>query len=216
MQIFTYWRSLATFRVRIALNYKGLAPDPIYLDLLKGHQAQPEFREINPSMAVPVLIDDDGTVLNQSLAIMEYLDERYPAPPLMPTDAAGRARVRALAQIAVADSHPLNVPRIRGYLSKNLGASEQQIVAWARHWLTNGLDAYEALLSRGPATGEFCHGNSVSIADICLVSHATGMQLYGGSLEAYPTAKRIVERCLADERFAKAHPKRQPDAPATV
>ena len=216
MKLFTFWRSLATFRVRVAMNIKGLEAEPIYVDLMKGHQARPEFKDVNPAMAVPALVEDDGRVLTQSLAIIEYLDERWPSPPLLPTDPAGRARVRALSQITVADSHPLNVPRIRGYLAKELGASEQQIVGWARHWLHLGLDAYETLLAGDKATGAFCHGDTVGMADICLVSHATGTQLYGASLDRHPTVKRIVERCMADERFAKAHPKRQPDAPPLV
>jgi maleylacetoacetate isomerase len=216
MKLFTFWRSLATYRVRVALAYKGLEVEPIYVDLLKGEQAKPEFKAVNPAMAVPVLVDDDGTVLRQSLAIMEYLDELYPAPPLMPGDAKGRARVRMLAQLTVADSHPLNVPRIRAYLAREFGASEQQIGAWARHWLVAGLDAYEAELKDNRATGDFCHGDAVTIADICLASHAAGVQFYGANLDGHQNVKRIVDRCLADERFAKAHPRRQPDAPATL
>ena len=216
MQLFTFWRSLATFRVRVALAWKGLPADPIYIDLLQGHQARPEFKALNPAMAVPLLIDDDGTRLTQSLPILEYLDERYPEPPLLPGDARGRARVRALAQLTVADSHPLNVPRVRQYLAKTFGATEAQIAAWGRHWMGLGLDAYEAQLADGQGTGEFCHGDRVSIADICLASHCVGVELFGGKLDGHPTVKRIAERCFADERFAKAHPKLQPDAPKSV
>lgn len=216
MKLFTFWRSMATFRVRMAMNIKGLEAEPIYVDLLKGHQARPEFRDINPAMAVPALVDDDGRVFTQSTAIIEYLDERYPSPPLLPSDPPGRARVRALAQITVADSHPLSVPRVRKYLGQELGASEQQIVGWARIWQSAGLDAYEMLLSRDAATGAFCHGDTPGLADICLVSHATGAQFYGGTIDGHPTVKRIFERCMADERFSKAHPKRQPDAPPSV
>ena len=126
MKIFTYWRSLATFRVRMALNLKGLAPEGIEVDLHAGAQLKPEFAAINPMRAIPVLIDDDGTTLHQSLPIMEYLDERYPDPPLMPADAAGRARVRALAQITVADSHPLVVPRVRSDLASRLSRALQR------------------------------------------------------------------------------------------
>lgn len=213
MKLFTFWRSMATFRVRIALNLKGLTAEPIYVDLLKGHQAAPEFRDINPAMAVPALVDDDGQVLTQSTAIIEYLDERYPSPPLMPSDAVGRARVRALAQITVADSHPLSVPRVRKYLGQQLGASEQQIVGWAQRWQRDGLDAYEAMLANDPATGAFCHGDRPTMADLCLVTHCTGVQMYGATIDGHPTVKRIFNRCMADERFAKEHPKRQPDAP---
>ncbi len=213
MQLFTYWRSLATFRVRVAMALKGLSAAPVYVDLQAGDQHEAAFAALNPTRSVPVLVDDDGTVLHQSLAIMEYLDERYPSPPLLPGDAAGRARVRALCQITVADSHPLNVPRVRQHLSETFGATEEQISAWARHWMNRGLDAYEQHLSASSATGTYCHGDAVTIADICLVSHATGVQLFGGTLDNHPTVKRIVERCMADERFAAAHPKRQPGAP---
>ncbi len=217
MQLFTFWRSMATFRVRIAMNIKGLKAEPIYVDLLKGHQSQPEFRKINPAMAVPALVDDDGTVLTQSTAIIEYLDERWPSPPLLPMDPAGRARVRALAQITVADSHPLSVPRIRKYLTQQFGASDQQVVGWARKWQKDGLDAYETLLTANNATGEFCHGDTPGLADICLASHCTGtVVFYGGTIDGHPTVKRIYERCMADERFSSAHPKRQPDAPPVI
>lgn len=213
MKLFTFWRSQATFRVRIAMNIKGLEAEPIYVDLLAGHQARPEFKDINPAMAVPALVEDDGHVLTQSIPIMEYLDERYPSPPLLPTDARGRARVRALSQITVSDSHPLSVPRVRKYLAQHFGASEQQIVGWARNWQSAGLDAYETMLARDKDTGMFCHGDTVGMADICLVSHATATQMYGGTIDNHPAVKRIVERCLADDRFAREHPKRQPDAP---
>lgn len=213
MQIFTYWRSLATYRVRIALNIKSLTPEPIEVDLHAGQQLKPEFAAINPMKAIPVFVDDDGTSVSQSLAIMEYLDERYPTPPLLPADAAGRARVRALAQITVADSHPLIVPRVRNRLASQLGASPEQVMDWARHWLGTGLDAYESALSHSKATASFCHGDRATIADICLVSHAVGVKLFEGTIDGHPTVKRIVEHCFADERFAKAHPLRQPGAP---
>jgi maleylacetoacetate isomerase len=213
MKLYTFWRSLATFRVRMALNVKGLKPEPIIVDLLQGHQLMPEFRNVNPMAAIPVLVDDDGTTLNQSLPILEYLEERYPNPPLLPPDFAGRARVRALAQMTVADTHPLTVPRVRNYLA-SLGASPDTINDWARHWGTVGLDAYETRLASDKATGDFCHGNQITIADLCLVGHTVGLGFFGGNTDAHPTVKRIVARCLADERIASAHPLRQPGAPA--
>jgi maleylacetoacetate isomerase len=216
MKLFTYWRSLATFRVRIALNLKGLAYDPVTVELHAGDQHKPEFRAINPMGALPVLVDDDGTSLDQSLPIIEYLEERYPEPPLLPKDAAGRARVRALAQMTVADSHPLVVPRVRNYLASAFGASPEQVNAWALHWLMTGLNAYESRLVRDRATGAFCHGDSMTVADICLVSHAVGTRLFGGSIDDHPTVKRIVDRCVADERIASAHPLRQPGAPEKI
>jgi maleylacetoacetate isomerase len=214
MKLYTFWRSLATFRVRIALNLKGLQAEPVYVDLIAGHQKRPEYKAVNPQMAIPALVTDDGTTLTQSLAIMEYLEETYPKPALMPSDARGRARVRTLALITVADAHPLVVPRVREHLGATFGASEEQKMAWGRHWLEAGLDAYEEHLSRDKATGTYAHGNQVSIADVCLVSHCVGTQLFGGTVERHATAKRIFERCMRDERFAKAHPKHQPGAPA--
>ena len=216
MKIFTYWRSLATFRVRMALNLKNLKPEEIEVDLAAGHQMKPEFAAINPMKAIPVFIDDDGTTLHQSLPIMEYLDERYPDPALMPRDPAGRARVRALAQMTVADSHPLVVPRVRADLASRFGATPEQVTRWAQTWLIAGLDAYETTLKRDKETGDFCHGNAITIADICLVSHAAGTRFFEGTIDGHPTVKRIVKRCLADERIARAHPLRQPGAPKSA
>jgi maleylacetoacetate isomerase len=214
MKLYSYWRSLATFRVRIALNLKNVGYESIEMDLERGDQHRAEFRLVNPQMVVPALIEGDGTVLCQSLAIMEYLDEVHPEPPLLPPDPKGRARVRALSLITVADSHPLVTPRVRGHLQATFGLDDARRMAWARHWFDAGLDAYEAHLARGTSTGAYCHGDCVTMADLCLVSHAVGYTAYmGGELGKYPTAKRIVERCLGDDRFARAHPLRQPGAP---
>ena len=213
MKLYTYWRSLATFRVRIALNLKGLSYEPVYVDLDAGDQKRPEFKSVNPQMVIPALVEDDGNILFQSLAILEYLNETHPEPPLLPADPRARARVRALALIAVADSHPLIVPRVRNHLAATLNVDEDGRLAWVRHWFTAGLEAYEGHLARDPATGTYAHGEQVTMADICLVSHAIGHQVFKGTLEAYPTVKRIVERCMADERFASAQPLRQPGAP---
>lgn len=213
MKLFTFWRSLATFRVRMALNLKGLAFEPITIDMEAGEQLKPEFRALNPMGALPVLVDDDGISLDQSLPILEYLDERYPEPPLLPCDAAGRARVRALAQMTIADSHPLIVPRVRGYLASTFGASPEQVKAWGLHWMMAGLDAYEKRLTRDQATGLYCHGDSLTIADLCLVSHGVGTGYFGGTVEAHPMVRRIIDRCMTDARIASAHPLRQPGAP---
>ena len=203
MKLYTYWRSLATFRVRIALNLKGLSYEPVYVDLDAGDQLTPQFKSVNPQMAIPALVEDDGNVLFQSLAILEYLNETHPEPPLLPADPRGRARVRALSLIAVADSHPLIVPRVRNHLAATLNVGEEGKLAWVRHWFVAGLNAYEAHLTRDKATGTYVHGESITMADICLVSHAIGYQVFKG----------IVERCLSDERFAKAQPRLQPGAP---
>jgi maleylacetoacetate isomerase len=214
MKLYSYWRSLATFRVRIALNLKGLKYEQVWVDLDAGHQLQPEYRSVNPQMAIPALVEDDGNVLTQSMAIMEYLNEVHPEPPLLPADPRGRARVRALSLVTVADTHPLIVPRVRNHLAATYNADEDSRSQWVRHWFAQGLDFYEGHLARDAATGAYCHGDSVTMADLCLVSHAVGYRVFKGTIDDRPTVKRIVERCLADERFASAQPLRQPGAPA--
>ena len=215
MKLYTYWRSLATFRVRIALNLKGLTYETVNIDLDAGQQNQSDYKSVNPQMVIPALVEDDGNVLFQSLAIMEYLNEVYPQPPLLPADAKGRARVRALSLITVADSHPLIVPRVRNHLAATFNPDDEGKMTWVRHWFAAGLDAYETHLSRDKATGTYCHGNTVTMADLCLVSHAAGYRVFRGNLDKHPTVKRIVETCLADERIASAQPMRQPGAPAS-
>ena len=213
MKLYSYWRSLATFRVRMTLNLKGVNYTPIHVDLDAGQQNAPQYKALNPQMVIPVLVEDDGNVLYQSMAIMEYLNEVHPAPPLLPTDPRGRARVRALSLITVADSHPLIVPRVRNHLGNALGLDDAGKIAWVRHWFAAGLDAYEAHLARDKATGTYCHGDALSMADICLVSHVAGHRVFKGTIDKHPTVARIYERCLADERIASAQPLRQPGAP---
>jgi maleylacetoacetate isomerase len=214
MKLYTYWRSLATFRVRMALNLKGLEYESVYVDLDAGQQNKPEYKAVNPQMVIPSLVEDDGHVLYQSMAIMEYLDEVYPQPPLLPGDAKGRARVRALSLITVADSHPLIVPRVRNHLAKTFNLDDEGKMTWVRHWFAAGLDAYETHLSREKETGRYCHGDKVTMADLCLVSHAAGYRVFKGNLDKHPTVKRIVDACMEDERIASAQPMRQPGAPA--
>jgi maleylacetoacetate isomerase len=214
MQIYTYWRSLATFRVRIALALKGVAAEPIEVNLDAGVQHQSGYKSVNPQMVIPSLVTDDGSVLYQSLAILEYLDEVYPEPPLLPADPLGRARVRALSLITVADSHPLITPRVRNYVAATFGLDDEGKAAWVRRWFAAGLDAYEGHLSRDKATGTYCHGDKVTMADIGLVSHAAGFRVFKGTLDKHPTVARIVGMCLEDDRFARAQPLRQPGAPA--
>jgi maleylacetoacetate isomerase/maleylpyruvate isomerase len=213
MKLFSFWRSLATFRVRIALNLKGLAPEVVDVDLLKGAQRNPDFRALNPQMLIPALIEDDGRMLFQSLAILEYLDETHPQPPLLPTAPHDRARVRALAQIVACDSHPLMVPRVRNFLEHELKLDEPTRLKWIRHWISEALVALETHLHRDPQTGRYCHGERVTIADICLVSQAVGAKFFDVDLSPYPTVTRIVEACLKEDAFARAHPLRQPGAP---
>src|SRR4051794_41617429 len=214
MKLYGFWRSLATLRVRIAMNLKGIEREEVMIDLHAGVQRSPEYRAVNPQAVLPALIDGDGPPLFQSLAILEYLDERFPDPPLLPSDLRGRARVRGLAQIVACDSHPLIVPRIRDYLEGELGLSEAQRLAWCQHWLAEGLRAIEAHLANETKTGTYCHGDKVTMADVCLVSLAVGYRHYfQGRVEEFPTCAAIVERCLALDAFARAHPLNQPGAP---
>ena len=216
MKLFGFWRSLATLRVRIALNLKGIPAEEVSVDLLAGEQRKADYVAVNPQMVVPALIDGEGPPLFQSLAILEYLNELYPDPPLLPDDPRGRARVRGLAQIVACDSQPLIVPRVREYLGHELGLPEAARLAWVRHWIGAGLRAIERNLATHPATGRYCHGDRVSIADICLVSLAVGNSLFEGTMSEYPIAAGIVDRCMAEDGFARAHPLRQPGAPSAA
>jgi maleylacetoacetate isomerase len=213
MKLYSYWRSLATFRVRIALNLKGLKYEPVEVNLDAGQQNQPDYKAVNPQMVIPSLVLDDGSTLYQSMAILEYLDETYPEPPLLPADAKGRARVRALSLITVADTHPIITPRVRNYVAATYNLDDAAKIAWGQRWFSQGLDAYEGHLSRDKETGAYCHGDKVTLADLCLVSHCVGYSYFKGTPDGHPTVKRIYDRCLADDRFASAHPLRQPGAP---
>jgi maleylacetoacetate isomerase/maleylpyruvate isomerase len=215
MKLFSFWRSLATYRVRIALNLKGLTPDEIVdVNLMKGQQREEAFRKVNPMMALPALVDGEGPALFESLAIVEYLDETHPNPPLLPKDAKGRARVRGLAQLVACDSHPLIVPRVREYLEHELKIDEATRNAWCQHWHRAALTALEAHL-QDKATGRYCHGDSITIADICLASQAAGASFFKVDLAPFPTFKRIADACMANDAFARAHPLKQPGAPAS-
>ncbi|MGA7485946.1 MAG: maleylacetoacetate isomerase [Xanthobacteraceae bacterium] len=214
MKLFSFWRSLATFRVRIALNLKGLVPDEVVdVDLIKGKQREDAFRAVNPQMLLPALLDGEGPVLFQSLAIIEYLDETHPQPPLLPPSPRARARVRGLAQIVACDSHPLLVPRVREYLEHELGLDEPARLKWIHNWIGAALSALEANLSGAKETGRYCHGDAITLADICLVSQAAGANFYKLDLAPYPTVRRIVDACMQHDAFARAHPLRQPGAP---
>jgi maleylacetoacetate isomerase len=216
MKLFSFWRSQATYRVRIALNLKGLVPEVIEVNLLKGHQRDPKFREINPMMSLPALVDGEGPALFESLAIIEYLDEVYPEPPLLPTDPRARARVRGLAQIVACDSHPLVVPRVREYLGSEFKADEAAIQKWAQHWHEAALTALEEHLSTEKDTGTYCQGDQITIADICLASQVSGANLFKVDLSPFPTVVRIAATCAKNDAFARAHPLKQPGAPAAV
>jgi maleylacetoacetate isomerase len=207
-----FWRSLATYRVRAALNLKRLDYSEVMIDLLQGEQHRADFAALNPQHALPVL-QHDGLRLVQSMPIVEYLDETWPEPPLLPRDAAGRARVRALAQITVADVHPLVVPRVRAQLGRDFAVDEPGRMRWACHWFDQGTAAIEQLLAESPP-GRYAHGDSVTLADLALVSHVIGVQLFGADLSHAPRLRALAERCLALDAFERAHPRHQRGAPA--
>ena len=214
MKLFTYWRSQAAFRVRIALGLKGVAMEKVTLDLLAGDQFADDYQKLNPEGVVPTLIDGGSEPLVQSLAILEYLDETYPDPPLLPQDLRARAHVRAIAQMVAMDAHPFIVPRVRKYLEEELRLDEAVRGKWVRHWLDEGSRAVEQVLAKDPRTGTFCVGDQVTVAEICLAAHLTSAKLFGGrDPNQYPVAGRIYANCMAIAPCTDEHPLRQPDAP---
>ena len=211
MKLFTYFRSQASFRVRIALNLKGLKREDTFLHLEHGDQHQAGYKKINPQAVVPTLYDGD-LKLFQSLAILEYLEETHPKPPLLPQGAASRAWVRGFALINVADSHPLIVPRIRNYLTDTLKVSDEQRLAWIQHWLKLGLEAMETLLGEHKETGKFAHGDAPTFADICLCTQVFPARMFKVELAPYAKVMRIYDACMTIPAFAEASPPKQPDA----
>ena len=213
MELFTYFRSSAAYRVRIALNLKGLKADQRCVHLLKdgGEQHKPEYKAVNPQGFVPALTEQ-GHTYTQSLAIVEYLEETHPEPRLLPKDAVGRARVRALALIVACDIHPLNNQRILKYLEKEFSADETARKHWIQHWITEGFTAFEKLLAGNPATGKCCHGDSPTVADVFLVPQVFNAKRFETDLEPFPTIRRINEHCLTLKPFIDAAPDKQPDA----
>ncbi|HWP59576.1 MAG TPA: maleylacetoacetate isomerase [Candidatus Acidoferrales bacterium] len=209
MKLYTYFRSSSSYRVRIALHLKQIPYEPVFVHLRKGEQKRDEFRAVNPQSLVPVLIDGER-VLTQSLAIIEYLEERYPEPPLLPRDSAGRARVRALASLIACEMQPLNNLRVLDYLAQSLGHSEAECRRWYCHWIAQGFAALEALLA-APETGTFCHGDSPTVADAFLVPQVFNARRFGCDLAAYPTVGRIDAHCAALAAFRAAAPENQPD-----
>jgi maleylacetoacetate isomerase len=207
MELYDYWRSSAAYRVRIALNLKGLEYAQIPIDLRAGDQRDEGYLELNPQGLVPFL--RDGEVgLGQSLAIIEYLDERHPEPPLLPGEPVRRAEARAIALAIACDIHPLNNLRVLQYLERALECDEAVRMAWYRHWIAEGLGALEAMLPK--TAGAFCVGDRPTIADVCLVPQVYNARRYHCDLEPYPTIRRIDEQCRALDAFARALPDRQP------
>ena len=212
-KLYGFYRSSATFRARIALNLKGLdyAGAVIHLVKIGGEQFAPEYRALNPQSLVPVLQDGDLT-LTQSLAIIEYLDEVYPEPALLPATAAQRARVRSIALMIACEIHPLNNLRVLRYLVKDLKVTEARKDEWYRHWVVSGLESLEIRLANDPATGLCCHGDVPGLADICLVPQLANARRFNIALDAFPTLLRIERNCMALKPFQDAAPSAQPDA----
>jgi maleylacetoacetate isomerase len=214
MKLYGFWRSLATYRVRVAMSLKGVKADEVSIDLLKGGQHTAEYKAVNPQGVVPALIlEDGGTPLFQSLAILEYLDETHPQPPLLPKDPKGRARVRGLSLIAAADGHPLVVPRVRTYLEKEMRQDEAARNRWLAHWTMRALEAIESHLKNESETGRFCHGDQLTLADICLASQTIGALAYFScDTSGVPTVMRIYNQLMEIDAFSRAHPLKQQGA----
>jgi maleylacetoacetate isomerase len=208
IQVYGFWRSIASFRVRVALRLKGLAFEETSIDILSGEQFEPGYAAVNAERVVPTFIHD-GHSLFQSLAIIEYLDEIQPKPRLIPEDAKERAYARALALMTVADAHPLVTPRVRNHLAKTFGADAKAIEEWGRHWTSEGLATYERLLARR-APAPFALGAEPGLADICIAGHVVTAQYVKLELTAFPVVARLAERCFALPAFATSHPFEQP------
>lgn len=211
MKLYTYFRSSAAFRVRIALNLKGLAYEPAFVHLAKGEHRAPGYGAVNPQALVPAL-EDSGKLLTQSLAIIEYLDETQPKVPLLPKDPLGRARVRSLSMLIACEIHPINNLRVLQHLKRALGQSDEQVNSWYRHWIADGLAKFEADLANTKRTGRFCHGDAPTMADCCLVPQIFNAQRYQCDTAAYPTTMRVFAECMKLDAFERAQPSKQPDA----
>ena len=213
MKLYSYFRSSAAYRVRIALNLKGLTYEtvPVHLTRGGGEQRAPGYRKLNPQALVPVL-EDGGRVLTQSLAIIEYLDEVHPKAPLLPKDPVARARVRALALAVACDLHPLNNTRVLNYLTGPMGLGDDAKRTWYHHWIAEGLGALEASLAGDRETGRFCHGDAPGLADCCLIPQLANAHRFKCDVSPYPTLLKIEKNCQALEAFRRAAPDQQPDA----
>ena len=211
--LYGYFRSSAAFRARIALNLKGIVPELRFVHLLKdgGGQHSDEYKRLNPQELIPALVHD-GHTITQSLAIVEYLDEIVPEPPLLPKDAYGRARCRELACAVACDIHPVNNLRVNQYLKATFDASPERQTQWQQHWITTGFDALETMLASSPRTGKFCHGDRATIADICLIPQVANARRVKLEIAAWPTIARIEAHALNHPAFDRAQPKNQPDA----
>ena len=217
-ELFSFWRTSATYRVRVAFNLKGVTPQEHTINLDAGEQRSEAFLKINPMGAIPALVDhgpgQPQTPLTQSLAILEFIEESFPTPALLPTDAHGRARVRSLAAMLAADTHPLITPRVKKYLTTQSGFDDAAWRAWQIHWFTTGLQALEQRLINEPSTGTFCHGDTPTLADCVLVPQIFNAQRFHCRLDHVPTVMRVFEACMARPAFQAAQPSSCPDAEA--
>ena len=211
--LYGYWRSSAAYRVRIALNLKGIACRQASVHLVRdgGEQHAARYRELNPQGLVPTFVDGEA-VVTQSIAILEYLEETVPAPALLPAGAAQRARVRALSLIVACDIHPLQNLRVLNTLRDRHGVDDEARADWVRYWITEGLRAFEAMLAHSPDTGVFCHGDTPGFADVCLVPQIYNAVRWGCDPGDFPTIRRINGACLELDSFRRAAPEAQPDA----
>jgi maleylpyruvate isomerase len=213
MKLYTFFRSSASYRVRIALNLKGLSSEqaPIHLRRSGGEQFTAAYKAVNPQALVPAL-EDGGRVLTQSLAIVEYLDEKYPQPPLLPSDPADRALVRSMALVIACEVHPIQNLRVLNHVKKEYNQTDDQVNRWAQHWINLGLSALEQLIVAQPKRAKFCFGDTPTLADICLVPQLGNARRYGCDLSQYPTLLQIEKTCMALPAFSNAAPEKQPDS----
>nr|WP_321985703.1 maleylacetoacetate isomerase [uncultured Lichenicoccus sp.] len=214
--LYAFWRTSATYRVRVALALKGLAAQERLVDIDAGEHLRPQFLAINPQGALPALVVPGHPTLTQSVAILEFLEELHPTPALLPDDPHGRARVRSLAATMASDTHPLIVPRVRKYLREAAGFDDAAWRAWQTAWFTRGFTDIEARLRDNPATGTFCHGDSPTIADICLASVEAVARVFKIKVDGIPTVDRIVAACNRLDAFANADPMIQVGAPCVA
>lgn len=210
--LYGYWRSLAAYRVRVALNLKGIPYEEISVNLATGEQFGEAYSSLNPQHVVPLLKHDNHEIV-QSLAILEYIEDVWPSPKLIPSEPLDKAEVKALALVTIADTHPLIVPRVRNFLNKEFGLDESQQTKWAQHWFSKGNEAIEETLIKLGKCKNYSFGTTITIADIALTSHVIGAKLFGVNMDNFPVLNGIFENCMKLESFSSAHPLKQSGAP---